>query len=219
MIDIAHFNMVEQQVRTWNVHSGSLVEAMKNLDRQLFVPADKQDLCFVDTRIALNDQDSMLAPRVAARLVQALEIGENDHVLVLGAGSGYTVALCALLAKTVVCHDASQTAIDRAAANCKRAGLDNVGFQKVGALDCRDGGVQYDGIVFREGCAEVPLTCLDHLNEGGRCVALVGQDYLMELICFTREQGETTARSIVDILMMNNDALSDSAEVKQAFVF
>ena len=219
MIDIAHFNMVEQQVRTWNVHSSRLLEAMKNLDRQLFVPADGQDLCFVDTRIALDEQDRMLAPRVSARLVQALEIGEDDHVLVLGAGSGYTVALCAMLAKTVVCHDISQAALDRAAANCERAGLDNLGFQKVNALACSGDGVQYDGIVFREGCVEVPPACLDHLNEGGRCVALVGQDYLMELICFTREQGETTARSIVDILMMNNDALSDSAEVKQAFVF
>ena len=168
MIDIAHFNMVEQQVRTWNVHSPRLIEAMKNLDRQLFVPADRQALCFVDTRIALDGQERMLAPRVAARLVQALEIDEQDHVLVLGAGSGYTVALCAMLAKTVVCHDTSQAALDRAAANCKRAGLDNVGFQKVSALDCSDDAVQYDGIVFREGCTEVPGNCLDRLNEGGR---------------------------------------------------
>lgn len=219
MIDIAHFNMVEQQVRTWNVNAPALIEAMTNLDRTLFTPADKLDLCFYDTRIALDDGSRMLAPRVAARLVQALDPGPQDHVLVLGAGSGYTLALCALMAETVVCQDTSQAALDRAAANCEKAGLQNIGFQKVDALECQSDGVRYDGILFREGRTEVPPACLDHLNEGGRCVALVGQDYLMELMRYTRHGGELKAKSLVDILMLENDALSNSAEVKPAFVF
>ncbi len=107
-MDIAQFNMVEQQIRPWNVHDPRLLKQMSILNRSAFVPRDQQALCWMDTMIALEDGTRMLMPKTAARLIQALELVEADATLMVGAGSGYTLALCAALSKSVDCVDSSQ---------------------------------------------------------------------------------------------------------------
>jgi protein-L-isoaspartate(D-aspartate) O-methyltransferase len=133
MSKIAQFNMVEQQIRPWNVQSPVLLKIISGLDRSLFVPQAQQSLCYFDFPIELDSATYMLEPKVTARLIQALEIQPEDHVLLVGAGSGYSAALCAQLARTVVCQDTSQVALDRAEKNCASAGINNVGSAAVNA--------------------------------------------------------------------------------------
>ncbi len=219
MTDIAQFNMVEQQIRPWNVQSPALLKAISGLDRSLFVPQEQQALCYFDVPIELDGTTPMLEPKVAARLIQALAIQPDDHVLIVGAGSGYSAALCSQLASTVVCHDTSQSALDRAANNCAAAGIQNVGFQKVETLHDPGDGVEYDAILIRRAMSGTPDTCLKKLAGKGRCTALVGTDYVTELMCYTRDGSDIRNESIIDILVPANDASAGSAQVKADFVF
>lgn len=219
MTNIAQFNMVEQQIRPWNVQSLALLEAMSALDRSLFVPQAQQSLSYVDFPIQLDESTRMLEPKVVARLVQGLDIQSSDHVLLIGAGSGYTAAVCSRLASTVVCQDISQLALDRAEKNCAVAGIINVGFQKIENLHSATDGVHYDAILLREGMVELPDVCLEKLADKGRCVALLGRNYAMEMICYTREGDEIRQESIIEILTPLPKSNVGSAAVKAGFVF
>ncbi|MCP4010001.1 MAG: hypothetical protein GY726_10875, partial [Proteobacteria bacterium] len=148
-----------------------------------------------------------------------LAIQPDDHVLIVGAGSGYSAALCSQLASTVVCHDTSQSALDRGAKNCAAAGIQNVGFQKVEALHGLDDGVEYDAILIRRAMPDTPDVCLKKLAGKGRCAALVGTGYVTELMCYTREGSDIRNDSIIDILAPANDMSGGSAQVKADFVF
>ena len=215
MNNIANFNMVEQQIRPWNVHSSSLLTAIKQLDRRLFVPEAQQAQCYVDRPVALNCDTRMLEPKVAARLVQSLNLEPDDSVLVVGAGSGYTVMLCASLAHDVTCVDSDQHFLEKAAQNCQAAGADNIDFHQVEDLTSYSPSAEYDAILFREALSLRPEDSLSHLSEMGRCVALVGDGYIMELMRYTREDQEIETESIVDILLTK----SGSASLKKKFVF
>jgi len=219
MSNIAQYNMVEQQIRPWNVHSAALLNAMSGLDRSLFVPQEQHSLCYFDFPIALDSSTCMLEPKVAARLIQAMDIQADDHVLVIGAGSGYCAALCSGLAATVVCQDTSQPALDRAEKNCTSAGINNIGFQKVEAMHAQTDSVQYDAILVRDAMPELPEICLTKLAPDGRCVALLGHDYVTEMVCYTREGDQFNQESIIDILIPLRDAGAGSAQVKASFVF
>ncbi len=156
---------------------------------------------------------------MVARLIQALDIQEDDHVLLVGAGSGYSAALCSMLARTVVCQDTSQFALDRAEKNCASAGIDNIGFQKVEGLHSLADDVQYDAILVREAMTELPGFCPKRLAENGRCVALIGRDHVRELICCTRDGENIKQESIIDILKPVPERSTDSAQLKGGFVF
>ena len=219
MSNIALFNMVEQQIRPWNVQSPALLKAISGLDRSVFIPTGQQALCYFDLPLELADGARMLEPKVAARLVQALDIQPDDDVLVIGAGSGYSLALCARLAHRVVCHDTCQAALDRAEKNCAAAGIKNVGFQKVDTLYGANGGVQYDAVLLRQRVPDAPQACLDKLADGGRCAAMIGSDYVAELQCHTRTGADVRKASIIEILTPADDASPGSAQVKASFVF
>lgn len=219
MSNIAQFNMVEQQIRPWNVQSPSLLKALSGLDRSLFVPQAQQSLCYFDLPIGLDSSTCMLEPKVAARLIQAMDIQADDHVLIIGAGSGYCAALCSVLANTVVCQDTSQSALDRAEKNCMSAGISNVGFQKVEAFHALNDNVQYDAMLVREAMPELPETCLNRLAPDGRCVALTGLDYVREMVCYTRDGDDFKQTSIIDILTPPPAVGTGSAQVKASFVF
>lgn len=217
-MDIAQFNMVEQQIRPWNVHDSRLLAQMTALSRTHFVPQDQQALCWVDTMIHLADGARMLEPKTAARMIQALNITPQDKVLVVGAGSGYSAALCAGLAKTVDCIDHRQAALDRAMQHCEQAGVENINFQCLEKAEALSD-ANYDAILIRERCSESPEEYFHSLAENGRCVAAVGGEYVMELICYTREGRDMSAKSIVEILTDSDHSLTGLSEVKETFVF
>lgn len=214
MTDIAHFNMVEQQIRPWNVHSPELLDAILRLDRTGFVPEEQRALSFYDVAIRLNDSHSMLAPKIAARLIQTLELQVQDQVLVVGAGSGYSAALCAMLCEHVVCQDSDQRALDRAAHNCAEACVENINFVQVTSGKVAPNREQYDAILMREVQSEKPTLYLEKLAGNGRCAALVGRDGILQLMQYRRIEGDIRERSLVDILAPLEETASE-----EEFVF
>lgn len=215
MNNISHFNMVEQQIRPWNVSSMPLLEAIKLLDRSKFVPDEQQALCFVDTAIKLQENTKMLEPKVSARMVQALNILEGDRVLVIGAGSGYSAALCAKLAKSVDCVDSDQSLLDSAKRNCEAAGIQNIKFDLVENIDNFSFFAEYDAILVRQARFSEPDCCFTHLTPAGRCVALIGDDCVMQMMRYTQQDAKIKMESVADILL----PLNQSDARKKAFVF
>lgn len=208
MMNLAHFNMLEQQIRPWDVHSPRLLEVIADLDRAQFVPTERQELCYTDTEIMLEDGTKMLEPKVAARLVQALDLKSDDRILLLGVGSGYTAALCSKMAYTVDCVDTDQAALDQAAYNSGALAIKNIHYYLLDNLNQLSDDKEYDAILIRQPRSSVPEEYFAHLASGGRCVALVGEAYVMEMMRYTRQGKQISAESMTDILKPINDAVS-----------
>lgn len=200
MTNIALFNMVEQQIRPWNVRSARLLEAIGRLDRASFVPPEKRALAYFDTAIKLDATTSMLAPKIAARLIQALDIQADDRTLLIGAGSGYVASLCAMMGKEVVCQDNDQAALDRAAENARAAGIENISFVRVEEGEVDPAAQKYDAILIRQPVVEKPAGYLKALAENGRCAALVGDDGILQLMRYSLEGGDLRQESLIDVL-------------------
>ncbi|MEN9868200.1 MAG: hypothetical protein RL748_3790, partial [Pseudomonadota bacterium] len=94
-IEQARFNMIEQQIRPWNVLEQDVLSLLSLVKREQFVPAAYKNLAFVDTEIPLPNHEVMLAPKVEARLLQAVAVKKHEQVLEIGTGSGYMAALLA----------------------------------------------------------------------------------------------------------------------------
>lgn len=200
MTQTAHFNMVEQQIRPWNVHSPSVIDAITTLDRSCFVPQGKQALCCMDVRIALIGNRRMLEPKVAARMVQTLDIKADDRVLVVGAGSGYTAALCAKLAYQVVCVSRNQKSLDQAQKNCQAAGISNISFIQNEALRNDTQAQEFDAILLRTSLSAAPVAYFKQLAVNGRCVARVGDGCVFELIRYEMHSGKIQKTSLLELL-------------------
>ena len=119
-LEQARFNMIEQQIRTWEVLDPEVLNLLHQVPREKFVPTAYQGVAFADTEIPLHDGVLMLAPKLEARLIQSLSLQKKDHVLVVGSGSGYLTALAASLTKTVVSIDINPYFTKLAKQNCQK---------------------------------------------------------------------------------------------------
>jgi len=142
----ARFNMIEQQVRPWSVLDPDVLGALGSLPRERFVPDAYRRLAYSDTRIPLDHGQTMMPPVVEGRLLQALELHPDDHVLEIGTGSGFVTACLARLAHSVesvdIHEDFTATTRDR----LHRLGIENVELSSGDASRGWDGGRQYDAI-------------------------------------------------------------------------
>ncbi|MES2100951.1 MAG: protein-L-isoaspartate O-methyltransferase [Pseudomonadota bacterium] len=194
-IEQARFNMIEQQIRPWDVLNPGVLELLAVVKREDFVPAAHRALAFVDTEVPLPGGQCMLAPKVEARILQELAVGKHERVLEIGAGSGYMAALLAHKAQQVTSLEIDPDLARFAAANLKRAGVMNanvVNADGAGGLAAdlaREG--PFDVIVLSGSVAEVPEALLSQLKVGGRLAAIVGAEPVMRAILITRtgEQG------------------------------
>jgi len=186
----ARFNMIEQQVRPWEVLDPQVLALLASVRREDFVPLAHQALAFVDMDIPLGHGQVMLAPRVQARLVQDLALKKTDKVLEIGAGSGFTTALLAQQAASVLSFEIHAELAALAKANLNRAGIRNA---QVRAADGSQGAAAegpFDAIVLSGSVAELPQTLLDQLAIGGRLIAIVGDEPMMRATLVTRIDGK-----------------------------
>ncbi len=196
-IEQARFNMVEQQVKPWNVHDRSVLDAMRAVRREDFVPTEHVKLAFVDTAIPLND-GAMLEPKIVARMLQSLSAQKSDRVLLVGVGTGYVAALLSQYVYSVVCVEPNQTKLETAQRNIAMAGIGNVQFQ-LGEADAGWAGAgEVDCIFVRSSLRSMPKALCQQLAQDGRCVAVIGSGEVMELVCYCRAGGEILAESILD---------------------
>jgi protein-L-isoaspartate(D-aspartate) O-methyltransferase len=178
MIDYAtqRLNMVESQVRPSDVTDRRITRAMRELPREIFVPGPMKSIAYADEHLKVSDtgtvQRYILAPRILAKLVQLLAIEPDGLVLDVGPATGYSTALLAHLAQTVVALEEDARLAERAQEALASRGIDNAvvitGAMRNGAAD--EG--PYDAILFNGALAEVPPALLDQLKDGGRCAAI-----------------------------------------------
>lgn len=186
--DQARFNMVEQQIRPWDVLDPKVLQLFLNTPRHHFVPDETKDLAYMDLEVPLSHGQVMLPPKVEAKMLQAVDVDEDESVLEIGTGSGFMTALLAQLAKEVTTVE--YFADLSASAQEKLKNYNNIQFEVGdGACDWQDG-KQYDVIILTGSSAEVPKAHLKKLKLGGRMIATTGKSPLMETWLITRVEDE-----------------------------
>jgi protein-L-isoaspartate(D-aspartate) O-methyltransferase len=177
--DQARFNMVEQQIRTWNVLDTPILQALSELPRERFVPAAYQSLAYTDTEIPLGHGQFMLPPRVDARLAHDLGLKGTETVLEIGAGSGYLTALLAKRCQRVIALEAIPELAAQANASLTQVGIGNAEVRVGdGSSDLPEG--PFDAIVLGGSVSEVPPSLLARLKVGGKLLAIVGEEPMMQ---------------------------------------
>jgi protein-L-isoaspartate(D-aspartate) O-methyltransferase len=185
-IEQARFNMIEQQIRTWEVLDDAILSLLSVVKREDFVPAAYRAMAFVDTEVPLPHGQSMLPPRVEARLLQELGVQRHERVLEVGAGSGYMAALLAHKSQYVTTLEIVPELARFAADNLRRAWIGNVNVLEADASQAPAIDGPFDIIVLSGSVAEVPRALLGQLKPGGRLVAVVGQLPIMRAVLLTR---------------------------------
>ena len=190
-IEQARFNMIEQQIRPWDVLDTSVLELLAVVKREDFVPAAYRALAFVDTEVPLPGGQCMLAPKVEARLLQELAVHKHERVLEIGAGSGFMAALLAHRAQHVTTLESDPELAELARSNLRRAGVLNATVINADGSQGYPSEGPYDAIVLSGSVAEVPTSLLAQLKVGGRLAAIVGQLPVMRAVLLERsgEQG------------------------------
>ena len=179
-IEQARFNMIEQQIRPWEVLDPQVLDLLFVVKREDFVPAAYRNLAFADMEIPVGSGQVMLAPRVEARLLQELGIKKTDKVLEIGTGSGYLAALLAARAEHVITIESRPELAAFSRENLERAGVTNVTVE-VG--DGANGWTQrapYDAIIVSGSLPVLPSALLKQLRVGGRLAVIVGEAPVME---------------------------------------
>lgn len=185
-IEQARFNMIEQQIRTWEVLDTSVLSLLAVVRREDFVPAAYRALAFADTEVPLPGGQSMLEPKVEARLLQELAVHKHERVLEVGAGSGYMAALLGHKAQQVTTLENLPELVRLATQNLKRASIMNVTVRAADGSRGLGAEGPFDVIVLSGSVAEVPQALLAQLKVGGRLSAVVGQLPIMRAVLVTR---------------------------------
>ncbi len=215
-IEQARFNMIEQQIRPWDVLDPQVLDLLFVVKREDFVPAAYRNLAFADMEIPLGSGQAMLAPRVEARLLQELAIKKTDKVLEIGTGSGYMAALLAARAEHVVTVENRPELADLARQNLAKAGVSNV------SVEVGDGaagwlqGAPYDAIVVSGSVPVLPQAMLKQLRLGGRLAVIVGEAPVMEAQLIT-----CTADGVFNTVNLFETVVPaiDGVAAKEAFSF
>ena len=185
-LEQARFNMIEQQIRPWNVLDDQVLHLLSVVKREDFVPLAHKALAFVDMEIPIGHGQRMLAPRLEARLLQDAAVQKHEKVLEIGAGSGYLTALLAHQAQRVIALEIQPELAAMARTNLQKAGIHNAEVRQFdGAVGAAAEG-PFDVIVLGGCVAEVPQNLLTQLKVGGRLLAIVGQEPVMRATIVTR---------------------------------
>ena len=186
----ARFNMIEQQIRPWDVLDLGVLSLLAMVRREDFLPPACKALAFVDTEVPLADQghdgQCMLAPKVEARLLQEAHVLRHERVLEVGAGSGFMAALLAHRAQSVITLERRPALAAMAAANLRRAGVLNASVREMDGAQGLASEAPFDVIMLSGSVPEVPQVLLDQIKIGGRLLAIVGQEPVMSAMRFTR---------------------------------
>jgi len=182
---VAKFNMIEQQLRPWEVLDRNVLSAIDQLDRENFVPEIYKGLAYADCQIPLDNASSMFPPIVEGRLLQSLLIDTDDDILEIGTGSGYVTACLAMLGKRVLSLDIDTVCQQSAATIFKTMRLDNIELEQLDVFTC-----QYDeafnAIAVTGSVSSVPENLKTALKVGGRLFVIVGESPAMQAMLITR---------------------------------
>jgi protein-L-isoaspartate(D-aspartate) O-methyltransferase len=185
-LEQARFNMIEQQIRPWEVLDQNVLSLLAAVRREDFVPPAYRSLAFVDSEVPLPEGQCMLAPKVEARLLQELRLARHERVLEVGAGSGFMAALMGHQAQQVVTLEIRPALAALARANLQRAGIGNVLVGEADGSKPVASEAPFDAIVLSGSVAEVTPALLARLKVAGRLVAIEGHEPVMRAVHITR---------------------------------
>ena len=212
----ARYNMVEQQIRPWEVLDFGVLDVLMSVRREEFVPEAYKGVALSEAEIPLGNGSAMLIPVIEGKILQAVQVKASDKVLEVGAGSGYFAALLAAKADWVRTVEIDPALVNMAHDNLKRYGVENVIVEEGDAIRGWPSNAPYDLIVVSGGVPFVPETLLQQVKVGGRLFAFVGEQHLMtaQLVTCVAE-GKYSTESLFEnaVPMMRN------APQKNAFSF
>ncbi len=184
-IEQARFNMIEQQIRPWDVLDKGVLGLLAIVRREDFVPAAYRALAFVDTEVPLPEGEQMLPPRVEARLLQDAQVQRHERVLEIGAGSGFMAALLGHRAQSVISLEIKPALAKLATDNLRRAGAANVTVVQADGSRGYAAEAPFDVILLSGSVSKVPAELLSQLKPGGRLVAIEGGEPVMQAVRYT----------------------------------
>lgn len=185
-LDQARFNMVEQQVRPWEVLDPKILNTLEQIPREAFVPEAYKNLAYADTAIPLGHDEVMMHPVVEGRMLQALDIQPTDEILEIGTGSGYITACLAHLGSSVDSVDIHEDLSQKAATCFVEQGIFNVNLSTGDASQDSEFRKSYDVIAITGAMPQIPESYKQALNIGGRMFVITGADPVMEARLITR---------------------------------
>jgi protein-L-isoaspartate(D-aspartate) O-methyltransferase len=184
--DQARFNMVEQQVRPWEVLDGRVLELLETTHREDFVPVRYRKMAFTDMAIPLDHDQNMMKPVVEGRLLQALELKSDETVLEIGTGSGFITACLAQLAKRVVTVDIHEQFSADAESKLMEKGINNVEFESGDVMTGWQPEQAHDVLVVTGSVQDIPDHFRGWVNPGGRMFVVCGEAPAMEAKLLTK---------------------------------
>lgn len=210
----ARFNMVEQQIRPWDVLDPKVLDLFMAIPRHEFVAESQQALAYSDIELPIGEGQTMLPPRIEGRILQAVDIEKDETVLEIGTGSGYMTALMAEAAQSVTTVEIFESLQEVAKERLKQ--FDNIEFAIGDGSHNWDDGKTYDVIVLTGAVAELPEAYKNKLNLGGRLALTIGKDPVMTTQVITRVsdtewETETLFETVIPSLV--------NAESKDEFSF
>ncbi|TAK75305.1 MAG: protein-L-isoaspartate O-methyltransferase [Aquabacterium sp.] len=211
-IEQARFNMIEQQIRPWDVLDTDVLALLAVVKREDFVPAGYRSMAFMDLEIPLPGGQTMLAPKLEARIVQDLNLRKHEKVLEIGAGSGYMAALMAHRAQRVISLEIRPDLAQMATTNLRIAGIANAEVKLADGAQGWAAEAPFDAIVLSGSVASVPDVILNQLKPGGRLIAIVGQEPIMQAVrTERRDQHSFVSQALYDTVAQRLDGFPEPA--------
>lgn len=191
----SRFNMIEQQIRTWEVLDPIVLDLLKKLPREDFVPPQYEGLAFADLEIPIGEGQLMLSPKIEGRILQALAIKKTDKVLEIGTGAGYLTALMALQAKHVDSMELNNKLSTAAGKRIAAQKIKNVSLKVADGLAVKEG--TYDVVVLTGSLPVYPIEIERLLAVGGRMFVVVGDEPAMEAVLATRVTKDAIKKNVL----------------------
>lgn len=194
----ARIKMVDNQIRTTDVTSHSVLNAFLSVPREAFVPENRRPLAYIDEDMQIADAANgqparyIMEPSPLAKLMQLGAITKDDLVLEIGCGAGYAAAILSQIAGSVVAVECDESLAAKATATLADLGYDNVAVVTGELEKGYAAEAPYDLIFINGAVEEIPQALLDQLREGGRLVAVVGYGNAARARVYIRHAGNTS---------------------------
>ncbi len=191
-LEQARLNMVEQQIRPWDVMDSRVLGAVEDTPRHHFVTESQQRLAYMDTTLPIGEGQKMMEPRLEARILQSLDLQKNETVLEIGAGSGYLTALLCKLGASVRSIELHESLTEQAKERLTSEGIGNFILESGDALSENwNSNSNYDAIVLTGAVKEIPEKLKAMVNIGGRLIAVVENGGVKTTLLMTRFDEES----------------------------
>ncbi|MGV6825707.1 MAG: protein-L-isoaspartate O-methyltransferase family protein [bacterium] len=212
----ARFNMVEQQIRPWDVSDDQVLELLDSLPREHFVPDEYAGLAYADVEIPLGFGETMLFPRIEAKILQELRIQPLDEILEIGTGSGYLTACLAEMGKHVTSYEQHSELVETARKNLDALNIDNILLENDNIFDVNVSYQRYDVIAVTGSMPDYKDEFQDLLKPGGRLFVVTGRGPAMEAMLYVKQENGMVAK---EALFETAIPPLAAAPVSRTFVF